>query len=370
MALAFVLLGPLQVLRDGQPVPLGSAKQRAVLAVLLLTPSRVGPVSRLVDAVWGGTPGDKAEATLQVHISGLRRTLGPDAALLGTRPPGYVLNTTEQSTDLGRVRALREQGRAAAARADATQAAQAFAGALALWRGQPLTDLPGLPFAEDFAVSIEEERLSLLEQRIDADLACGRSGELVGELQGLTRLHPLHEGLWSRLVLALYRSGRQAEALAAYASIASTMRDELGLEPRQELQSLQRRVLEHDPALQPGVRPRLASTVRVHPAKAPRGELVRPCGERVSLDGGRLVIGRHPDCDLALDDPMASREHAEVVVDAGALTLVDLRSTNGTRVNGAFVERHSLGHGDEICVGETVLRFRALPPGGRGRLRE
>ena len=363
MALSFALLGPLQVRRDGQPVELGSAKQRAVLAVLLTTPDRVVPVSRLVDAVWGGAAGAKAESTLQAHVSGLRRALGPDAALLVTRPPGYVLTASEQQTDLGVARALREQGRAAVARGDPAGAARAFGDALALWRGRPLGDLQGLPFAEEFAVSLEEERLSLLEQRIDADLGCGRSAELIGELQGLTRAHPLHERFWARLVLALYRTGRQAEALSAYGTVARTMREELGLEPGQELQALQRRVLAQDPGLTTGTGPRPASTVRVSPAQAPRGVLVRPGGERVALDGRRLVIGRHPDCGLVLDDLLTSREHAEVVVAAGLLTVVDLHSTNGTRVNGDPVERHPLRPGDEIQIGETVLRFEGATTG-------
>ncbi|MFP5219541.1 MAG: BTAD domain-containing putative transcriptional regulator [Actinomycetes bacterium] len=359
MTLSFGLLGPLEVRRTEQQLALGGARPRSVLAVLLLNARRVVPVSTLLDAVWDGRASDKAEATLQVHVSALRRTLGPDAGLLVTRAPGYVLEAPAGRVDLDRFREARDRGRAAARAGAHDDAADAFRAALEPWRGRPLADLAGLRFADEAATALEEERLTVVEQRLAADLHAGRSDDLLGELHTLVADHPLREGLWHSLVLALYRSARQADALAALDRVRRLLRDELGIEPGQQLQDLHRRVLAQDPTLATAA-PRRVELARTRPADAgggPRGELHGPDGVHV-VPPGRMRIGRDPEGELVLTDDTVSRRHAEVVGAAGEVLLLDKGSTNGTWVNGARVTHQVLQDGDEVRFGDVVLVYR------------
>jgi len=358
-AVSFGVLGPLEVRRGEAVLPLGGTRPRSVLAALLLSARRVVAVSSLLDAVWDGHAGDKAEATLQVHVSALRRALGPDAGLLVTRPPGYVLDVASGQLDLDAFRAASERGRAAARAGAHREAGGAFRSALDLWRGRPLADLAGLRFADEAATALEEERLAVLEQRLAADLEAGSAEDVVGELHGLVAEHPLREGLWHSLVLALYRSSRQADALAALDRVRRLLRDELGIEPGQPLQDLQRRVLAQDPTLAVAVprRAELARTRPADPSAGPRGELQGPDGVHV-VPPGRMRIGRDPDGELVLSDDTVSRRHAEIVGAAGEVLLVDKGSTNGTRVNGERVVQHVLQDGDEVRLGDVVLVYR------------
>ena len=359
MGLTFGVLGPLEVHRDGVPLAVGGPRQRSVLAVLLLQPRRVVSVPALLDAVWDGRPGDKADATLHVHVSGLRRALGPDGGLVVTRPPGYLVDAAVGDVDLDRFRAARQEGVAAVRAGDHTGAARSFRSALELWRGRPLADLAGLRVAEQAAVTLEEERLVVLEHRLAADLHAGRSAELVGELRALLAEHPLREGLWHHLVTALYRASRQGDALAALARVRALLRDELGIEPGPDLQDLHRRVLAQDPTL---VAPRatggdLGRTRPAHAEDGSGGSLVGG-GAVHRLHPGRTRIGRDPAGEVVLDDDQVSRRHAEVIAAAGELLLIDQGSTNGTWVNGSRVSRHVLAHGDELRFGGAVLVFQ------------
>ena len=359
--LTFDLLGPLEVRRAGELLTVGGPRQRSVLAVLLLHPRRVVPVSSLLDAVWDGQPGDKADATLHVHVSGLRRALGPDAGLVVTRPPGYLLDAPVGCLDLDRFRGDRDAGLAAARAGDHAAAARSLRAALALWRGAPLADLGGLRFAAEAAVALEEERLTALEHRLAAELHDGRADDVVGELRALIGLNPLREGLWHHLVLALYRSSRQADALAAYARVRALLRDELGIEPGPELQALHRRVLAQDPALAAAL-PDRAALSRTRPAQAADSAVGTLVGADAShvLRPGRTRIGRDPDGELVLEDDQVSRRHAEVVSAAGELLLVDKGSTNGTWVNGSRVLQHVLQEADELRFGDVVLVYRSV----------
>ena len=193
----FRILGPLEVLEDGRALDLGGAKQRAVLAVLALHANRVVAQEHLVDALWDGAPPETARKALQVYVSQLRKLLGRER--LETKPPGYLL----------RRRAGRARPRPLRAPARQRTAAEA----LALWRGDPLADFADQRFAQAEIARLQELRLSCLEQRIERDLAGGRHAELVGELEALVQEHPLREHLRAQLMLALYRAGRQAEAL-------------------------------------------------------------------------------------------------------------------------------------------------------------
>jgi len=235
------------VSRDGAPIALGGQKRRALLAVLLLDANRVVSRDRLIDALWGEDPPDTARNTIQVYISQLRKLL-PEGAL-ETAPPGYRLVIEADTVDLFEFVRLSEEGRTALGAGDAAGAADTLRAALALWRGAPLADLAWEPFAHGEIVRLEELRLAALEDRIDADLALGRHGQLVGELELLVAEHPLRERFRAQLMLALYRSGRQADALAVYQRARRTLVDELGIEPSESLRQLERAILAHDPSL-------------------------------------------------------------------------------------------------------------------------
>jgi len=244
--LRFNLLGPLEALRDDAPIVLGPRKQRAVLALLLLHANRVVPTERLIDDLWGDSPPETARAALQVYVAGLRKALGDDGAALRTTAPGYVLELQPGSLDLERFASLRAEARAAT---DNARKAEHLHDALALWRGVPLAELGNEPFAATAVVQLNQLRRGALEERINAELALGRQAELIDELDGLVAEHPHHEPFRVQLMLALYRAGRQADALAAYRAAREAFMNELGLEPGAELKALERAVLDQDPAL-------------------------------------------------------------------------------------------------------------------------
>jgi DNA-binding SARP family transcriptional activator/ABC-type oligopeptide transport system substrate-binding subunit len=252
--LQFRILGPLQVLDGGEPLPLGGAKQRSTLAMLLLARNQVVSRDKLIDGLWGASPPPTAGATLDSYISRLRRVLpgAGDAARLVTEPPGYRLRLDAGELDLERFETLLDRARTARASGDARTAATDLREALALFRGTPLEDLVHAPFVQTEIGPLEELRLIGLERRIEADLADGRDAELVGELEALTARNPFRETLWAELMLALYRSGRQVEALAAFDRARRILADEFGLEPGQALRQLQSQILRQDPSLEPG----------------------------------------------------------------------------------------------------------------------
>jgi YVTN family beta-propeller protein len=243
----FRILGPVEVWVDGRPVALGRGKQRAVLALLLLDANRIVSSDRLIDQLWNGEPPATAATALHGHISELRKALGP--GVIATRRPGYVLEIEPEQIDLGRFERLRDEARSALGRGDVKAGADKLREALRLWRGEAFADIGQEPSIQVEAARLEDLRLATLEDRIDADLAAGRSAELVDELQRLVAAHPLRERLWGQLMLSLYRSGRQADALDAYRRARQTLVSELGLEPGPALRELERRVLSHDPAL-------------------------------------------------------------------------------------------------------------------------
>jgi DNA-binding SARP family transcriptional activator/tetratricopeptide (TPR) repeat protein len=245
----FRVLGPLEVVEDGRVIRLDRQRMRALLAFLLLHPNEPVSADRLIDQVWGPEPPKTAGASLQNYVSRLRKAIG--AELIVSRPPGYALKVDPEHFDLARFERLTGDARGAP---PAERAAKLRA-ALALWRGSALEDLAFEPFVRDEAGRLDETRLAALEQRIDADLSLGLGDELVGELEELVEEHPLRERLHAQLMLALYRGGRQADALAAYGDARRVLLDELGLEPSEELRDLQRRILEQDASLRtsPGI---------------------------------------------------------------------------------------------------------------------
>lgn len=240
----FRVLGPLEVLEDGRILSLGGAKQRALVASLLLRANEVVSTDTLIDELWGESPPATAAKAVQVYVSNLRKELGD--GVLVTRSPGYALLLASADFDLTRF----ERWVAEAREVEPEVAAEKLREALAVWRGPALSDLAYEPFAQTEIARLEELRLSAWEERIEADLALGRHAELVPELESLVARHPLRERLHGQLMRALYGSGRQAEALEAYRAARRTLRDGLGLEPTPALQRLERSILEQDPALE------------------------------------------------------------------------------------------------------------------------
>jgi YVTN family beta-propeller protein len=253
----FRLLGPLEVEDNGRPLVLGSAKQRALLAILLLHANEVVSRDRLIDELWGEQQPASAPHSLEVYVSRLRKTLQASGGeqLLVTRAGGYLLRLEPDQLDVTCFERLLEEGRRALAAGNHERASERFAEALALWRGPALGDLAYEPFARPEIERLEEQRLAALEERIEAELALGHHPSLIGELESLSGKHPLRERVHGQLMLALYRSGRQAEALEAYRETRQHLLDELGINPSPTLQQLEQAILRQDPTLELPARP-------------------------------------------------------------------------------------------------------------------
>jgi DNA-binding SARP family transcriptional activator len=242
---AFGILGPLEARVDGTPVDLGGQRQRALLAALLVHHGQVLSTDRLVDLLWGEQAPKTATTSLQNAVSQLRRALGPD--VVETRSSGYVFSADPSTVDAVRFEALLGQAR----EAPVAQRAELLRSALALWRGPALADLAGEEFTQGEIRRLEELRLDALEERIAADVELGRHREVVGELEALAAAAPLRERVCSLRMLALYRSGRQAEALQAFRETRAAFVEQLGIEPGAELQELHARILRHEAGLAP-----------------------------------------------------------------------------------------------------------------------
>lgn len=252
--LEFRVLGPLEVVKDGVTIPLHRPRVRALLALLLLHANEVISSDRIIDALWGDDPPQNAANAVQTTVSRLRKQLldgdGAAAELIRTRPPGYVIQVAPDALDLARFERLVQQGRGALRAGRAEAASQLLRDALVTWRGPALADVQYGGLLERESERLDEERLTTLELRIDADLTCGRHRSLVGELEGLVAENPYRERLRAQLMLALYRSGRQAEALAVYQDGRRLLVEELGIEPSRALQELERSILRQDPKLE------------------------------------------------------------------------------------------------------------------------
>jgi predicted ATPase/DNA-binding SARP family transcriptional activator len=257
------VLGPLEVRDGNESLPLAGAKQRALLALLLVHANHVLSRDRLIDELWGEHPPDTAVQSVQVYVSRLRKLLPPDTLL--TRPPGYLLEVEPDELDLWRFERLLAEGREAHAQGDPERASALLHDALVLWRGPALAEFAFEPFAQAEIGRLEDLRLVAVEERIEADLALGQHAELIGELEAVIAENPHRERLRGQLMVALYRSGRQGEALAAYQHARSALVDELGVEPSGQLRQLEKQILNQDPRL--AARPQPAAS----PRKLPTG---------------------------------------------------------------------------------------------------
>ena len=352
--LEFRILGPLEVAGDDGPLELPAGKPRALLAVLLLCQGEVVSVDRLVDELWGEQPPPTAAKNVQGYVARLRRVLGNGA--LVTQAPGYALRV--DAFDAASFQALVEEAR----HEEPAAAAPRLEQALALWRGPPLADFAYEPFAQDEIRRLEELRLSALEDRIEADLALGRHEEVVAELESLAREHPLRERLQGLRLIALYRCGRQAEALEAYRTTRRRLVDELGVEPGPELKELERRMLEHDPSLDGPRRERPVAAAR---KLGRRGIVIAFAGLlavggaaailAVALSGSEtralaaapnsvgVVDGRHDRLQMVI---RAGGEPGGIAAGEGAVWVTDTASDLLLRIgeNGRSVDRIPVGH--------------------------
>src|SRR5438034_559088 len=324
--LEFRILGPLEVVGEHGPLRLGGPKQRATLAILLLNVNRVVSVDRLADDLYSGAAPVTAVTQVQRQISELRKALGGES-VIETRSPGYLIRLQPEQLDLHRFERLTEE----ATRGEARLAVKLLREALELWRGEPLADLAYEPFARTATERLEEIRLAALEQRIEAELALGRA-EVVAELEQLVLEHPLREGFRSQLMLALYRSGRQAEALDVYRQTREALVKEYGIEPTAALRELERAILAQDRSLD------LAEPV---PVERGRTVLVLP------RDDGRL------ESVLGVSTSFAASPDRELIV---ARLVAD-----ETQLRPAVAAVNS--HRKSLPAGSRTAAFTTLEPG-------
>ena len=251
----FAVLGPLEATRGGTPIALGAGRQRALLALLLIHANEVVPSERLIDELWGADPPAGAAHSLQVYVSGLRKALEPErapktpASVVVTRAPGYVVRVGDRALDRLRFERLLGEGRQALREGDPRGAATRLGEALGLWRGPALVDFAYEGFAQAEATRLDELRIGALEDKMEAELALGRHGELIGELERAAHDDPLRERLWGQWMLALYRAGRQAEALRSFQKLRAHLGDELGIAPSPELVALEEAIVLQKPEL-------------------------------------------------------------------------------------------------------------------------
>jgi ABC-type transport system substrate-binding protein/DNA-binding SARP family transcriptional activator len=312
------LLGPIEARRSGRPIPLGARQERAVLAMLGLHAGRTVSADRLSEGLWGERAPPSAHKLVQHYVSHLRRTLNSTGAEIVTRGRGYELRLPDGEVDVVRFEALVDAGRPREA--------------LALWRGDPLADVADAPFAAEEVRRLDELRLRAAESAIDADLAAGRHADLIGELQTLVAEHPLSERLHAQRMLALYRSGRQAEALEAYRDARAVLVDEVGVEPGAELRGLHDRILAQDPELHLVTEP----AARPPPARAPTRRVVVPA---LLLAALLLVAGLIAFGITRVTGP----DHLDGI-DENAVGLIDPD-------RGAITDQRSVGRGAAAVIG-------------------
>ncbi|MES9555680.1 MULTISPECIES: BTAD domain-containing putative transcriptional regulator [unclassified Streptomyces] len=376
--LRFSVLGPVRAWRDGEALSSGSPQQRALLAALLLRGGRTATAAELIDAIWGDEPPSQALATIRTYASRLRKVLDPQT--LVSDAGGYAIRAGQDAVDVHVVRDLAAEAEKARAGGDRFQARDLLNKALGLWDGEALASVPG-PYAENQRTRLEEWRLQLTESRLDLDLEVGCHAEAVSELTALTAAHPLRERLRELLMIALYRSGRQAEALAVYADTRRLLADELGVDPRPELAQLQQRILRADEELARPADEPAPAPAPVRPAQLPatvpdftgRASFVRELGARLATAEGSVMavsalagIGGVGKTTLAVHVAHQARQHfpdGQLYVDlqgAGA------RAAEPETVLGAFLR--ALGTADSAIpdsLDERAALYRSTLDGRR-----
>ncbi|BBY05020.1 BTAD domain-containing putative transcriptional regulator [Mycobacterium noviomagense] len=369
--LEFGLLGPLLMTVAGNPVGLGTPKQRAVLAILLINRNRAVGRDSLVNAAWDQSPAPAARASIHSYISNLRRILASahvdPHAVLASAPPGYRLSVADGDCDLDRFIAKKTAGIRAAAAGHFEQASSHLTGALAEWRGPVLDDLRDFPFVDAFATALTEENVWAHTARAEAEIACGRADAVIGELEELAAEHPYREPLWAQLMTAYYVAERQSDALDAYRRLKTVLAEELGIDPGPTVEALHVRILRQErlDAMQAAKTTAVRTLSTTHTGvnrQSAVGGLRDTAGRRHPLQAPATRIGRLTDNDIVLDDVDVSRHHA-VIIDTGTnFMIIDLRSANGVLVEGRRLHPSAiLADGDHIRICSHEFTFELKP---------
>lgn len=371
--IGFGVLGPLQMTVDSAPVSLGTPKQRAVLAVLVMNRNRAVSTDSLITAAWEQWPPAEARASLHSYISNLRKLLSNSGAdprsVLVNAPPGYRLDVDDAACDLGRFVAEKAAGVQAAAAGQFEQASRHLRTALVEWRGPVLDDLRDFQFVDAYATALTEDKVTAHTAHAEAEIACGRAYSVIAELEGLVSAHPYREPLWAQLITAYYLAERQSDALDAYQRLKATLADDLGIDPGPTVRALHERILRQQPL---DVR-KAAQTTAVHtigdiaartsiaPSSA-MAALHSASGQIHRLTATATRIGRLADNDLVLAGSSVSRHHA-VIIDTGtSFVITDLRSANGVDVRGERIRGTAmLGDGDSVRICDHEFTFRIEP---------
>jgi DNA-binding SARP family transcriptional activator len=369
----FGVLGPLQIAVDGATVPLGTPKQRAVLAVLVINRNRPVGIESLITAAWEEWPPPGARASLHSYVSNLRKLLASTGAdsrtALVSAPPGYRLSVADTDCDIGRFVLEKTAGVQAAAAGRFEQASRHLSAALAEWRGSVLEDLRDFQFVEAFATALMEDKMLSHTARAEAEIACGRGYAVIGELESLTTEHPYREPLWAQLITAYYLAERQSDALDAYRRLKTTLAEDLGIDPGPTVRTLYERILRQEPldAQQAAQSTAVDTVVSIDQRTAVStrnavAQLRDDSGQSYPLLAAATRIGRLADNDIVLDDANVSRHHA-VVIDTGtSFVITDLRSSNGVDVAGERIRGSvTLADGDRIRIGRHEFTFEIQP---------
>jgi DNA-binding SARP family transcriptional activator len=369
----FGVLGPLQMTVDGVPVSLGTPKQRAVLAMLVMNRNRPVGIDSLITAAWEQWPPPEARASLHSYISNLRKVLarvGADSrSVLVNAPPGYRLAVADTACDIGRFVIEKNAGVQAAAAGRFEQASRHLSAALSEWRGPVLEDLRDFQFVDAFATALTEDKMVAHTARAEAEIACGRGYAVISDLEGLTVEHPYREPLWAQLITAYYLTERQSDALDAYQRLKTTLADDLGLDPGPTVRALHQRILRQDPldvkqaakttAVETVTNIGLRTSVDASSALA---SLRSASGRVYPLQAAATRIGRLDDNDIVLEDGNVSRHHA-VIIDTGtSFVITDLRSANGVDVGNERIRgTATLSDGDRIRICDHEFTFEITP---------
>ncbi|MCV7394942.1 FHA domain-containing protein [Mycobacterium paraseoulense] len=368
--LELALLGPLEMSVDGTLVGLGTPKQRAVLAMLLMNRNSPVAVDRLITALWDDEPPSGARASIHSYVSNLRKllsTAGIDPrGVLAAAPPGYRLNITESDCDIGRFIAEKTAGVHAAAAGRFEEASRHLTAALAEWRGPVLEDLREFQFVDTYATSLVEEKVLVHGAKAEAEIACGRASTVITELEALTAEHPYREPLWAQLITAYYVTDRQSDALAAYRRVKTTLAEDLGIDPGPTLRSLNEQILRQEPLdVKRSAKTAAVDTVTVleqHTMVSGQQAIAylhEASGRSYPLRAAATRIGRLGDNDIVLDSPKVSRHHA-VIVDTGTSFIInDLRSSNGVHVQHERIRSAAtLRDGDHVRICDHEFTFQ------------
>ncbi|MGV0816204.1 BTAD domain-containing putative transcriptional regulator [Mycolicibacterium boenickei] len=363
----FGVLGPLEMSIGGTLVPLGTPKQRAVLAMLIMNRNRAVGVDSLISAVWDNNPPDGARPTIHSYVSNLRRLLAgaekDPRGVLAAKPPGYRLLVDDPQADVARFTSHKVAGLQAAAAGNFEEASTQFSHAITEWRGPVLEDLRNFAFVDAYALTLNEDKLIVSIAHAESEIACGRAHSIIADLEALTTEHPYREPLWAQLITAYAVCERQYDALEAYQRMKATFNDDLGIDPGPTLQALQAQILRQEPLDTPhAARAHAEDTLVVQENRETQGQdvpsavLRRQDGELIPLTTGSTRIGRSPGNDIVLSDPKVSRHHAAIVHTDLGFRIIDLRSANGIFVGDQRIGASSpLTHGDEIRIGESTF---------------